>query len=175
MAWQWAACGRPRRCGKAPESGRVNTTLALRPALTPLLTARPVPLPYRVPESEVAFSAIRAQGPGGQHVNKAATAVHLRFDIHASAMPDTVKARLLGSLDSRISSEGVLVIKAQGSRSLESNKAEALARLQEVVAQACEVPRPRKPTRPTFGSRQRRLEGKAQRSAIKTGRGKVVL
>jgi ribosome-associated protein len=133
-----------------------------------------VPLTYLVPESEVEFSAIRAQGPGGQHVNKAATAVHLRFDIHASAMPEAVKARLLGSLDSRISGDGVLVIKAQGSRSLEGNKAEAMARLQAVVAQACAAPRPRKPTRPTFGSKQRRLEGKAQRSAIKSARGRVV-
>lgn len=133
-----------------------------------------MPAPYRVPESEVDFSAIRAQGPGGQHVNKASTAVHLRFDIHASGMPDSARQRLLASLDSRISGDGVLVIKAQGSRSLEGNKAEAMARLQAVVAQACEAPRPRKPTRPTFGSKQRRLEGKAQRSAIKSARGRVV-
>ena len=133
-----------------------------------------MPAPYPVPESEVEFSAIRAQGPGGQHVNKASTAVHLRFDIRASGMPDAAKARLLASLDTRISGEGVLVIKAQGSRSLEGNKAEAMARLQAVVTQACEAPRPRKPTRPTFGSKQRRLEGKAQRSAIKSARGKVI-
>jgi ribosome-associated protein len=132
-----------------------------------------MPDPYLVPESEVAFSAIRAQGPGGQHVNKA-TAVHLRFDIRASGMPDSARERLLASLDSRISGEGVLVIKAQGSRSLEGNKAEAMARLQAIVAQACEAPRPRKPTRPTYGSKQRRLEGKAQRSAIKAARGRVV-
>lgn len=133
-----------------------------------------MPATYLVPESEVAFSAIRAQGPGGQHVNKASTAVHLRFDIRASGMPDSARDRLLASLDSRISGEGVLVIKAQGSRSLEGNKAEAMARLQAIVAQACETPRPRKPTRPTYGSKQRRLEGKAQRSAIKSARGRVI-
>jgi ribosome-associated protein len=133
-----------------------------------------MPPPYPVPESEVEFSAIRAQGPGGQHVNKASTAVHLRFDIRASGMPEAAKERLLAGLDSRISGDGVLVIKAQGSRSLEGNKAEAMARLQAVVAQACDAPRPRKPTRPTYGSKQRRLEGKAQRSAIKSARGRVV-
>jgi ribosome-associated protein len=98
-------------------------------------------------DSEVEFSAIRAQGPGGQHVNKAATAVQLRFDIRASGLPEEVKARLLRSSDGRISSEGVIVIKAQGSRSREANKAEALARLRELIEPAEHVPRKRRPTK----------------------------
>lgn len=132
-------------------------------------------VPYRVPESEVEFHAIRAQGPGGQHTNKASTAVHLRFSIPASGMPQGAKARLLACGDSRISADGVLVIKSQSSRSLEQNKAEALARLQELVAQACHTPRERKETRPSHGSRLRRLEGKARRSGVKAGRTKVAV
>jgi ribosome-associated protein len=128
---------------------------------------------YVVPESEVEFSAIRAQGPGGQNVNKVSNAVHMRFDIAASALPGSVKERLLASADSRITGAGVLVIKAQGARSLEANKAEAMARLQEAIDQASHVPKSRRPTKPTFGSKQRRLEGKAQRSSVKLGRGKV--
>ena len=129
---------------------------------------------YLVPDSEVQFSAVRAQGPGGQHVNKASTAVQLRFDISASGLPAWVKARLLALSDSRVTSEGFVVIKAQSTRSQESNKMEAMARLQELVAQASHVPKARKATKPTFGSKQRRLESKAQRSAVKSGRGKVV-
>ena len=132
-----------------------------------------MPSPYSVPEAEVEFSAIKAQGPGGQHVNKSSTAVHLRFSIPASGMPQAAKDRLLASGDSRISSDGVLVIKAQGSRSQEQNKVEAMSRLQELVNHACHTPRSRKPTKPTFGSKIRRLEGKAQRSGVKAGRGKV--
>lgn len=132
-------------------------------------------MPCTVAAHEVEFSAIRAQGPGGQHVNKASTAVQLRFDVAASNLPAAVKARLLALRDSRISAEGVVVIKAQGTRSLEQNKADALARLQDLIAAAEQVPRVRKPTKPTFGSKQRRLEGKAQRSEVKAGRGKVAL
>ena len=132
-------------------------------------------MPYSVPEHEVEFSAIRAQGPGGQHVNKASTAVQLRFDVQASALPASVKARLLATPDSRVTVEGVVVIKAQGTRSQEQNKAEAMVRLQELIAQAEHVPRARRATKPTFGSRQRRLAGKAQRSEVKAGRGKVSL
>lgn len=129
---------------------------------------------YVVSQSEVEFSAIRAQGPGGQNVNKVSNAVHMRFNIAVSALPAAVKQRLLASADSRITGDGVFVIKAQGSRSLETNKAEALARLHEAIEQASHVPKRRKPTKPTFGSKQRRLEGKAQRSSVKSGRGKVV-
>ncbi len=132
-------------------------------------------MPYIVPESEVEFSAIRAQGPGGQHVNKASTAVQLRFNVGASGLPGSVKARLLALSDSRISDDGTVVIKAQGTRSQEQNKAEAMARLQELVAQAEHVPRVRKATKPTFGSKQRRLAGKAQRGEVKAGRSKVTL
>lgn len=131
-------------------------------------------VPYTVPEHEVEFSAIRAQGPGGQHVNKASTAIQLRFDVAASGLPEAVKARLLARSDSRLSVDGVIVIKAQGTRSQEKNKAAALARLQELIAQAEYVPRVRKPTKPTFGSKQRRLAGKAQRAEVKSGRAKVV-
>ncbi len=106
-------------------------------------------------------------------MNKVSNAVHMRFDIAASALPSAVKERLLASADTRITGDGVFVIKAQGARSLESNKAEALARLQDAIEQASHVPKRRKPTKPTFGSRQRRLEGKAQRSSVKSGRAKV--
>ena len=129
---------------------------------------------YLVPDSEVQFTAVRAQGPGGQHVNKTSTAVQLRFNISASGLPAWVKARLLALSDSRVTSERFVVIKAQSTRSQESNKIEAMARLQELVAQASHIPKARKATKPTFGSKQRRLESKAQRSAVKSGRGKVV-
>lgn len=128
---------------------------------------------YTVPESEVEFSAIRAQGPGGQHVNKASTAVQLRFNVSASSLPHAVKERLLALQDSRLTTSGIVVIKAQSTRSLEQNKAEAMARLQELVAQAEYVKPTRKATKPTFGSQQRRLAGKALRSGVKAGRGKV--
>lgn len=123
--------------------------------------------------AEVEFSALRAQGPGGQHVNKASTAVQLRFDIHASSLPQPVKERLLALADHRISQEGVVVIKAQESRSQDANKVDALARLEAMVAQAEQVPRVRRATRPTRGSQRRRLEGKARHAEIKSGRGKV--
>lgn len=131
-------------------------------------------MPHVVPESELSFSAIRAQGPGGQNVNKVSCAVHLRFDIPASSLPDAVKQRLLASADHRISGDGVLVIKAQGSRSLESNKAEALQRLHEAIERAAQVAKPRRATKPSRGSQQRRLQGKAIRSTVKLGRGKVL-
>jgi ribosome-associated protein len=122
---------------------------------------------------EVEFNAIRAQGPGGQNVNKVSCAVHARYDIGASSLPPHIKERLLAMRDSRITAEGVIVIKAQQSRSLEANKEDALRRLQALVDQAAEVPTVRRPTRPSRSSQRRRMDEKTRSGQTKALRGKV--
>ena len=124
--------------------------------------------------AEVEFSAIRAQGPGGQNVNKVSCAVHARFDVPASSLPEAVKARLLARRDSRISQDGVVVLKAQAARSLEQNKEDALRRLQEMVDRATVVPLERRPTKPTRGSQRRRLDAKTRSGEVKLLRRKVI-
>lgn len=127
----------------------------------------------RVRPEEVELVPIRAQGAGGQNVNKVSNAIHLRFDVRASSLPDGVKERLLRLPDQRISADGVVVIKAQQLRSLEKNRADAFARLQALVARAAAVPRPRKPTRPTRAAQRRRVERKVRRGQLKASRRQV--
>ncbi len=128
---------------------------------------------WTVDEREVECAAIRAQGAGGQNVNKVSSAIHLRFDIPASSLPEEVKTRLLASGDSRITQAGVLVLKAQQHRTQEANRAAAMARLQAIVDAVALPPKPRRATRPTRASKLRRLEGKSQRGEIKSLRGRV--
>ena len=131
-----------------------------------------MPDPISIDEAEVSISAIRAQGAGGQNVNKVSSAIHLRFDIPASSLHEAVKERLLALHDKRITQDGVLVLKAQQHRTQEMNRLDAFARLHALVNSVAEAPRVRRATRPTRASRVRRLEGKSQRAGIKALRGK---
>jgi len=126
-----------------------------------------------IPESQIEFSAIRASGPGGQHVNKVSSAIHLRFDVRASSLPEAVKLKLLMVSDARINTDGVIVIKAQKFRSQEKNRIEGLERLDELFQKAQHVQKARRKTRPSKSSVRKRLDGKKKQGTVKKTRGKV--
>jgi ribosome-associated protein len=127
----------------------------------------------KILESEVQITAIRAQGAGGQNVNKVSSAIHLRFDIAQSSLPELIKTRLLALSDHRITQDGVVVIKAQQFRTQDQNRQDAFLRLSELVASVAVTPKLRRPTKPSFGAKQRRLKEKSVRSEVKSGRGRI--
>ncbi len=128
----------------------------------------------RIDEDELVWKATRASGPGGQHVNKTSTAIELRYDVRNSpVLPEDVKARLETLAGSRMTQDGVLILFSQGSRSQEMNRQDALDRLVDLIRKATEKPKPRRPTKPTYSSKLKRLDGKAKRGTVKSGRGRV--
>jgi len=135
--------------------------------------ALPISARVAIPLHEIELSAIRAGGPGGQNVNKGASAIHLRFDIRASSLPEFYQERLLALRDHRLTADGIVVLKAQEYRSQEQNREAALARLQALIRSVAVTPKTRKPTRPTRASQTRRMDGKSRRGAVKSLRGKV--
>ncbi len=141
--------------------------------MTDTTDALPISARVAIPLHEIELSAIRAAGPGGQNVNKVSSAIHLRFDIRASSLPEFYQQRLLALRDHRLTADGVIVLKAQEYRSQEQNREAALARLQALIRSVAVTPKARKPTKPTRASQTRRMDGKSRRGAVKALRGKV--